>query len=438
MNMMPDITPMAFAGVGQQTANKKINSLTERWQQPVSRQWVDNFARKGVLRLFASLTRGTLILREGQTVHEFGEPAAQSSCLAEVDILHPSFYRFILFGGTVGSGEAYMQSVWTSPNLTRVIEVMVMNLNTLANMNKRWQRLASWLGAWRYYWQKNSKAGSQRNISAHYDLSNDFFQLFLDPTLMYSAAVYPSPSASLHEASVHKLQRVCDQLALTADDHLLEIGTGWGGLAIYCAQTTGCRVTTVTLSQEQYQHARQQVEAAGLSGRVDVHLCDYRDIQGQYDKLVSIEMIEAVGHQYFAHYFAKCSSLLKPHGKMFLQSITIPHERYERGKYKMDFIRQYIFPGGCLPSQQVIMDNLSHHTDMELVHFDDITQDYARTLNAWAEAFSHQHPAVKALGFDDVFIRMWEFYLAYCEGGFRQRVIGTSQWLFAKPLAQVG
>ncbi|HMW49671.1 MAG TPA: cyclopropane-fatty-acyl-phospholipid synthase family protein [Cellvibrionaceae bacterium] len=436
MSMMPDISPLAFVGPAQ-SQSKKINSLTARLKQPVARGWVDRLARNGVMRLFASLTRGTLILREGADVFEFGEPAAQASVVAEVDILHPSFYRFILFGGTVGSGEAYMQGTWQSPDLTRVIEVMVMNLATLANMNKRWQRFASCIGAWRYYWQKNSKAGSKRNISAHYDLSNDFFKLFLDPTLMYSAAIYPSENASLYEASLNKLQRVCDQLALKADDHLLEIGTGWGGLAIYCAQTTGCKVTTVTLSQEQFNHAREQVAAAGLSGQVEVHLCDYRDIQGQYDKLVSIEMIEAVGHQYFGNYFAKCSSLLKPHGKMLLQAITIPHERFERGKYKMDFIRQYIFPGGCLPSQQVIMDNITRHTDMELVNFKDITLDYARTLNAWAEAFNSQHTAVKALGFDDVFIRMWAFYLSYCEGGFRQRVIGTSQWLFAKPLAEV-
>lgn len=437
MSMMPDISPLAFVGPAQ-SQSKKIDSLTARLQQPVARAWVDRLAREGVMRLFASLTRGTLILREGADVFEFGETAAHSSLVAEVEILHPSFYRFILFGGTVGSGEAYMQGTWQSPALTRVIEVMVMNLATLSKMNKRWQRFASIVGAWRYYWQKNSKAGSKRNISAHYDLSNDFFKLFLDPTLMYSAAIYPSDTASLHEASLNKLQRVCDQLALTADDHLLEIGAGWGGLAIYCAQTTGCKVTTVTLSNEQFNHARQQVAAVGLSGQVEVHLCDYRDIQGQYDKLVSIEMIEAVGHQYFGNYFAKCSSLLKPHGKMLLQAITIPHERFERGKYKMDFIRQYIFPGGCLPSQQIIMDNITRHTDMELVNFKDITLDYARTLKAWAEAFDQQHPAVKALGFDEVFIRMWQFYLSYCEGGFRQRVISTSQWLFAKPLSPSG
>lgn len=450
MNSMPDLSP-AFSPAAKQGV-KKINRLVpiqkkcadgimpvhtwplKNW--PMS-SWIDKKARQGVLRLFSSLTRGSLILREGQEYYEFGEPVGTSSCVAEVDILHPSFYRYILFGGTVGSGEAYMYGTWASPNLTRVIEVMVMNLTTLADMNKRWHRFAAWLGAWRYYWQRNSKSGSKRNIEAHYDLSNDFFALFLDPTMMYSAAIYPSASANLHEASVFKLQRVCEALSLSADDHLLEIGTGWGGLAIYCARTSGCRVTTVTLSQEQFHYATEQVAKEGLSDRVDVHLCDYRDIQGQYDKLVSIEMIEAVGHQYYQNYFAKCSSLLKPHGKMLLQAITIPHSRFERGKYTLDFIRRYIFPGGCLPSQQVIMDHVSRHTDMELINFADITQDYARTLNHWEQAFKGQKNAIGALGFDEVFMRMWEFYFAYCEGGFRQRVIGTSQWLFGKPQASL-
>jgi cyclopropane-fatty-acyl-phospholipid synthase len=433
MSSMPDLSPMSYAGISSQPSINKTHGPVSVQKKPVKKHWVDAKSRQGVLRLFASLKKGSLILREGPNTYEFGEPLATSSCIAEVEILHPSFYRYILFGGTIGSGEAYMLGTWSSANLTRLIEVMVMNLATLAVMNKRWHRLASWVGSWRYFWQKNSKNGSKRNISAHYDLSNDFFALFLDPTLMYSAAIYPSPEATLHEASINKLQRVCEQLSLSCNDHLLEIGTGWGGLAIYCARTTGCRVTTVTLSQEQYKVATAQVAAAGLSALVEVHLCDYRDIKGQYDKLVSIEMIEAVGHQYYADYFAKCSSLLKPQGKMVLQAITIPHDRFERGKYTMDFIRRYIFPGGCLPSQHIIMQNLARHTDMELMDFRDITQDYARTLSDWASAFKSHRSTVAALGFDDVFVRMWEFYFAYCEGGFRQRVIGTSQWLFAKP-----
>ncbi|MEY4589084.1 MAG: hypothetical protein RL497_1160 [Pseudomonadota bacterium] len=424
---------MSFAGQAQQ----EVIQHHTNYKSTFPNRKINDFAKRSVLRLFASLTRGSLILRDGYELHEFGEPTATCKYVAEVDILHPSFYRHILLGGTVGSGEAFMQNTWQSPNLTRVIEVMVMNLATLTQMNKRWQRLASWLGIWKYYWQKNSKRGSKKNIAAHYDLSNDFFTLFLDPTMMYSAAVYTADTNNLHQASINKLQQICTQLELKACDHLLEIGTGWGGLAIHCARTTGCRVTTITISQAQFLYAREQVEINGLSGRVEVLLCDYRDVGGQYDKLVSIEMIEAVGHQYYAEYFQKCSSLLKPDGKMFLQAITIPHERFDEGKYKMDFIRQYIFPGGCLPSQHIIMKNISTQTDMELVQFNDITHDYARTLYDWHNAFNEKHNAVRALGFDDVFIRMWKFYLSYCEGGFRQRVIGASQWLFAKPQSNV-
>lgn len=437
MTLVPDVAPMAYTDAIKSVAVTKIDKVVAKRKQPSQQHWIDKTARSAVFSLFSTLKQGTLILREAGEVFEFGQPQAGSCCVAEVDIHQSAFYRFIMFGGSVGSGEAYMDGAWTSPDLTRVIEVMVMNMDTLCSMNQRWHRLFSWLGALRYRVQKNSKTGSRRNIAAHYDLSNDFFALFLDPSMMYSAAIYPSQHASLTEAAEFKLQRVCEKLALSDKDHLLEIGSGWGGLAIYCARTTGCKVTTVTLSSEQYQHVKRQIAALGLQERIDVQLCDYRDIQGQYDKLVSIEMIEAVGHQYYADYFAKCARLLKPDGLMLLQAITIPHERFERGKYSMDFIRRYIFPGGCLPSQQIIMQHVAHDTDMELADFTDLTLDYAQTLHDWGKNFNAQRNAVTALGFDEVFMRMWEFYFAYCEGGFRQRVIGTSQWLFAKPRALI-
>lgn len=435
MNLVPDVAPVNFGSAIKSAEVTKIDKVVAKRKKPAQQHWLDKQARGAVFRLFSTLKLGTLMLREGGEVFEFGQPQEGSCCVAEVDIHQTAFYRFIMFGGSVGSGEAYMDGAWTSPNLTRVIEVMVMNMDTLCNMNQRWHRLISWLGSLRYMVQKNSKTGSRRNIAAHYDLSNDFFALFLDPSMMYSAAIYPSEQANLTQAAEFKLQRVCEKLCLSEQDHLLEIGSGWGGLAIYCARTTGCKVTTVTLSSEQYHHVKQQIAEQGLQERIDVQLCDYRDIQGQYDKLVSIEMIEAVGHQYYADYFAKCASLLKPDGLMLLQAITIPHERFERSKYSMDFIRRYIFPGGCLPSQKIIMHHVTHATDMELADFADLTLDYAKTLRAWGDNFNAQRGAVAALGFDEVFMRMWEFYFAYCEGGFRQRVIGTSQWLFAKPRA---
>ncbi|MCB2069151.1 MAG: class I SAM-dependent methyltransferase, partial [Ottowia sp.] len=277
------------------------------------------------------------------------------------------------------------------------------------------------------------RTGSRKNIAAHYDLGNDFFKLFLDPTMMYSSALFPSADASLEEASVAKLDELCRQLELRSEDHLLEIGTGWGGMAIHAARHYGCRVTTTTISREQYQYACEQVQQAGLQDRVTVLCEDYRNLTGRYDKLVSIEMIEAVGHAFYSDYFQRCSALLKPEGKMVIQAITIADQRYDSARKSVDFIQRYIFPGGCLPSLAVISDHLARDTDMQMVHLRDITADYALTLAHWRERFMAAQEAVLRQGFDRSFIRMWEFYLAYCEGGFRERIIGTVQLAFAKP-----
>jgi cyclopropane-fatty-acyl-phospholipid synthase len=433
MNLVPEMTPSPISSLPEKSV-AKINQLAKPRPISASTKWVDRRAKYVALNILTKLERGTVILRDGYDEFVYGEPLNITPRVAHIEVLDPSFYRHILLAGTVGSGEAYIQNTWRSDDLTGVIEVMVMNLSMLSDMNSSVFGAFSLItGVWQRLIQKNSKVGAKRNIAAHYDLSNEFFKQFLDATMMYSSAIYPSAHASLYEASQFKLQKVCEKLELTSSDHLLEIGSGWGGLAIYCAKKTGCRVTTITLSKEQFEHVNERIKEEKLSDKVDVHLCDYRDIQGKYDKLVSIEMIEAVGHQYFADYFLKCSSLLKSSGKMLIQSITIPHDRYEKGKFKMDFIRAYIFPGGCLPSQYVIMKNITECTNMELIGFEDITQHYARTLKHWHEAFKTNYNEIKKLGFDDFFMRMWEFYLCYSEGGFRQRVIGTSQWLFAKP-----
>jgi cyclopropane-fatty-acyl-phospholipid synthase len=280
---------------------------------------------------------------------------------------------------------------------------------------------------------RNTRKGSRKNIAAHYDLGNDFFHLFLDPTMMYSAAVFDTSEATLEDASQAKLNEICLQLELTPDDHLVEIGTGWGGMAIHAATHYGCRVTTTTISREQYEYARQRVAELGLTDRITVLCEDYRNLTGQFDKLVSVEMIEAVGHQFYGNYFARCSALLKPSGKMVIQAITISDQRYRQARDTVDFIKRFIFPGGCLPSLAVIADHIARDTDMQIVHLRDITQDYARTLACWRERFTEQLEAVRRMGFDDHFIRMWEFYLCYCEGGFRERIIGTVQLSFAKP-----
>jgi len=284
-----------------------------------------------------------------------------------------------------------------------------------------------------HWLKRNTQKGSRENITAHYDLGNKFFELFLDPTMMYSAALFADPAASLEAASVAKLEEICRQLSLKPDDHLLEIGTGWGGMAIHAAKHYGCKVTTTTISAEQYEYACQQVREEGLDDRVTLLCEDYRHLTGQYDKLVSIEMIEAVGHQFYKDYFETCSRLLKDDGKMVLQAITIPDRRYEEARDSVDYIKRYIFPGGCLPSLSVMAEHVARDTDMQMVHLRDITEDYAITLARWRERFLLQTEAVEQMGFDQDFIRLWDYYLSYCEGGFRERIIGTVQLALAKP-----
>ena len=281
--------------------------------------------------------------------------------------------------------------------------------------------------------KRNTLSGSKKNISAHYDLGNDFFELFLDPTMMYSSAVFPDESEDLNTAAVHKLDLICQSLELKPEDHLIEIGTGWGGMAIHAAEHYGCRVTTTTISREQYQHTCDEVARRGLSDRIAVLCEDYRNLTGKFDKLVSIEMIEAVGHEFYESYFSCVSKLLKPTGKAVIQAITMTDQRYEQARDSVDFIKRYIFPGGCLPSLNIISENLARHTDLQLSDLRDITLDYAKTLEAWHHRFLNQLDQVKNMGFDDRFIRMWRFYLSYCEGGFRERIIGTFQIAMTKP-----
>nr|WP_254722180.1 cyclopropane-fatty-acyl-phospholipid synthase family protein [Gilvimarinus xylanilyticus] len=281
--------------------------------------------------------------------------------------------------------------------------------------------------------RRNSKEGARRNISAHYDLGNEFFSLFLDKQLMYSSAIFPSETASLDEAAEYKLKVICDKLELTSEDHLLEIGTGWGGLAVYAAQHYGCRVTTTTISHEQYEHAQKAVKEAGLEDRITLLFDDYRDLQGSYDKLVSVEMIEAVGYEHYATYVKTCGKLLKRDGLMLIQAITITDQRYNMAKDSVDFIQRYIFPGGGLPSVSKLMELTQSHSSLNLVHFEDIGAHYAKTLKCWRERFWAQLHTVRAQGFDERFIRMWEYYLCYCEGGFAERSIGTGQFLLANP-----
>lgn len=392
-----------------------------------------NFARDLCLRVLANLTTGSLTLHEGAETFRFGSTEDATQPHAEVYVHDRALYRQMLSGGSIATGEAYMQGAWTSPDLVAVMRLFSANLATLDMIESGQSWLASLGLKLSHALNRNTRTGSRKNISAHYDLGNDFFKLFLDPTMMYSSALFPSADASLEEASIAKLDELCRQLELRSEDHLLEIGTGWGGMAIHAARHYGCRVTTTTISREQYQYACEQVQQAGLQDRVTVLCEDYRNLTGRYDKLVSIEMIEAVGHAFYSNYFQRCSALLNPEGKMVIQAITIADQRYDAARRSVDFIQRYIFPGGCLPSVAVISDHLARDTDMQMVHLRDITADYALTLAHWRERFMAAQEAVLRQGFDRSFIRMWEFYLAYCEGGFRERIIGTVQLAFAKP-----
>lgn len=412
----------------------KSISLTEKNKNPslVENTW-DGFARRLVLSMLEKIQVGHLSVEENGQVFSFGQPREQADIVAHIYVTHASVYRHVLAHGTIGSGEAYMAKAWWSPDLVQVIRLMVLNMALIQRFDSGWSFVKNIINRLNHRLRANNRSGSRRNIAAHYDLGNHFFELFLDSTMLYSSAIFPSAEATLEEASVYKLRRICSRLQLCPQDHLLEIGTGWGGMAIFAARHYGCRVTTVTISREQFAYARDWVAREGLENQIQVLLQDYRDVTGQFDKIVSIEMIEAVGYRYYSQYFSRCSALLKPQGKMLLQAITIADQRYEQEKDRVDFIQRYIFPGGCLPSLAVITRHVSRDTDLQIVGLEDITLDYARTLAEWKRRLFANLDAVRQQGFDDVFIRMWDFYLAYCEGGFRERVISTSQVLLAKP-----
>ena len=390
-------------------------------------------AKRLVFKLFNQLRHGELVIQDGDTTHRFGGGDVSIAPSATVVIHEQRAYSRILTGGTMGAAEAYIDGDWSTEQLTDVTRVFSANIPILEAMKHKQNWFIKAGVKLAHAARKNSVSGSRENIAAHYDLGNEFFSLFLDPSLMYSSAVYPKGSDNLAEASQHKLKLICEDLELKPTDHLVEIGTGWGGMAIYAAENYGCNVTTTTISKEQLDYARAEVERRGLQDKVTLLFEDYRNLSGQFDKLVSIEMIEAVGHEYFDTYFGRVSSLLKPNGKAVIQAITINEQRYEDYRKSVDFIKRYIFPGGCLPSLNIISGALTRTTDMQIIDLRDIAIDYAKTLKHWHEAFMAELDAVKSLGFDEKFIRMWRFYLSYCEGGFRERIIGTYQITMAKP-----
>jgi cyclopropane-fatty-acyl-phospholipid synthase len=409
-----------------------MNEIVNEHPQPATAGRLDRLLRSRFMQALQHLRFGRLVLEDAEGRFAFGTAGAGHLDVVTVRVLHPDFYHGITLRGSVGAAEAYMDGMWSCSDLTGLIRLLVRNRDTLDGLETGVARVGGWLlRAW-HSLNRNTRSGSRRNIAAHYDLGNEFFQLFLSPDLMYSSAVWKDGD-TLPDASTRKLELICSKLALSANDRVIEIGSGWGGFACHAAKHYGCHVTTITISREQFVHARSRVHSEGLSDKVTVLLRDYREMDGQFDKLVSIEMIEAVGAQYLDGYFQKVSNLLKPGGTALIQAITIEDHRYAQALRSVDFIKRYIFPGSFIPSINAMLAAKSRTTDLALVHLEDFGDSYARTLRAWRQRFMDRLPQVRALGFDDRFNRMWEFYLAYCEGGFLEASIGVAHLLMAKP-----
>ncbi|ELL4667006.1 class I SAM-dependent methyltransferase [Vibrio fluvialis] len=398
-------------------------------EMPKSMTALQKGARSVALKSLQLIKIGSLTIEEAYkghdvTVEHFGF-AHEGQPQAHIRVTHPGFYGRVLKGGSIAAAEAYMDGWWDSPNLTAVTELMARNLSALDQLEAQSSVVTRAMNKVGHWLKRNSIVRAKQNIEAHYDLGNDLYQTFLDERMLYSSALYLSTNDSLEQAQIQKMDRLCQQLQLTANDHVIEIGTGWGAMAIYMAQHYGCKVTTTTISEEQFAYAEAEITRLGLEAQITLLKQDYRLLEGQFDKLVSIEMIEAVGKAYLASYIEKCQSLLKPGGLMAIQAITIADQRYDYYSNNVDFIQKYIFPGGFLPSITVLTQMATRHTDFIVRDVFDIGMDYAKTLADWRLRFEAALNTVQALGYDERFVRMWRFYLCYCEGGFNARTIST-------------
>jgi cyclopropane-fatty-acyl-phospholipid synthase len=389
---------------------------------------IDRIARSIATALLRRIGSGQITVVEGGERRVFGSGAPQ----ALVHVRSARAWRRLLLRGSRGLAEGYVDGLWDSPDPTTLIRVAARNVQGLDRLRDLLAPVRA-PGQWLAALTRNSRRRSRRAIAAHYDLGNDLFELMLDPTMMYSAAIFERPGMSLEDASIAKLERVCERLELGPDDHVVEIGTGWGGFAVHAAATRGCRVTTTTISREQHDYAVERARRAGVAHLVTVLLDDYRDLQGSYDKLVSLEMIEAVGWRHFGKFFEQCSRLLRPDGAMLLQAITIDERAYRAEKGGKSFINTHVFPDGCLPSLAVLGRCVARRTDMQTVELEDFGLHYAETLRRWRTSFEGNAARAEALGYDERFRRLWRMYLCYCEAGFAERRIGVAQILLAKP-----
>jgi len=393
---------------------------------------LDQACRRVLLNQLGRLEHAQVTLLDRGQRLIFGN-ASDADPRCTLTVHHPRFYRDAVLGGHLGAAEGYIHGLWDCDDLTALVRTFARNLALSDQMDKLSVRIGGALLKLGHALKRNTLSGSRGNIAAHYDLGNDFFELLLDPTLCYSCAVFESPEVSLMDAQVAKLDRLIDKLGLDADQHLLEIGTGWGALAVRAAQRTGCRVTTTTLSQQQYDHARKLIDDNQLADRVALLKRDYRELDGQYDKLVSVEMIEAVGHQFYGQFFEACGRLLKPTGRGVIQTITIPDDRYIAARRCVDFIKKYVFPGSCIPSLGILRGALARSSDLTLTHFESFGTHYAATLKHWADNLNDNRERILQRGYPRELLRLWDFYLAYCEGGFIEENIGLAQFEVRQP-----
>lgn len=392
---------------------------------------LDKIFRIGFISRIRNITQGQVTINDPVESLTVGSIDEKNSLQVTIDINNLRFYRLLATKGALGAAEAYILGYWNTHSLVSLIRIMAINTETLETFEKGTATLQKPMAALFSFLTRNTLNGSKENIRAHYDLSNDMFKLFLDSSMMYSANFFKSEEYSLEQATEARLERICRKMKLQQNEHILEIGTGWGGFAIYAAKHYGCTVTTTTISDEQYQYAFKQIHKSKLQGKIKLLKKDYRELDGTFDKLVSIEMIEAVGDEFLPEYLKKCSSLVKSDGIIFLQAITINDQIYDRALKEIDFIKKYIFPGSFIPSLHAILTAAKNNTKMRLYHLEDLTPHYAKTLLAWRERFLSHREKLNGMGFDEKFIRMWDYYFCYCAGGFLERSIGSVHLIFA-------
>ncbi|WP_117234379.1 SAM-dependent methyltransferase [Vibrio maerlii] len=412
-------------------ASRKGLTTTQRAAQQLMFKTLDSlkFGQLTILEQFDSDVEESVV-----SYRQFGpKPIGDNKINALIEVKHPDFYKRVLSGGSIAAGEAYMDDWWDSPDLTLVMKLMALNLESVDRMEKESNWTTNVLKKCVHWLNRNSIENSKKNIHAHYDLGNDLYFTFLDKEMLYSSAYFKDESDTLEQAQLNKMERLCQQLNLQAGDKVIEIGTGWGAMAIYMVKHYQVEVTTTTISEEQHAYTQQRIQSEGLEDKITLLKEDYRNLTGQYDKLVSIEMIEAVGKEYLPSYIKKCQSLLKPGGLMAIQAITIADQRYDSYSNDVDFIQKYIFPGGFLPSVTSLAAAATKHSDLVIRDLFDIGQDYAKTLKEWRVRFNHAERRVRELGYDERFIRMWRYYFCYCEGGFLANSISTIHLTLSRP-----